>query len=150
MLVHRKANLLRDIGGAVSDGIDCSDKFGWIAALGQIAVCACGKSCPDGTWLNVGGEDKNAQLRPLGSQVSDELKPADARHAEIENQKIGGAFVQHPVNGFTVRRFSNDRKLVHSRQKLFQAFPNDGVIVSGRSSMIQRENSTPQYIGLSW
>ncbi len=37
-------------------------------------------------------------------------------------EKIGGAFVQQPVNGLTVRRFSTDRKLVHGRQKLFQAF----------------------------
>jgi hypothetical protein len=134
MLIHRKANLLRDIGAAFSDGVDCSDEFGWIAALGQIAIRACGKSGPDGTGLNIGGEDKNSQLRPLGSQVSYELKPADTRHAEIEYEKIGGTFVQQPVNGFTVRRFSTDRKLVHGRQKLFQALPNDGVIVSNDRS----------------
>jgi hypothetical protein len=34
------------------------------------------------------------------------------------------------VNGFTVRCFSTDCKLVHGRQKLLQTFPNDGVIVS--------------------
>jgi hypothetical protein len=66
----------------------------------------------------------------LGSQVSDEPKPADARHAEIEYEKIGGALVQQPVNGLTVRRFSTDCKLVHGRQKLLQALPNEGVIVS--------------------
>jgi hypothetical protein len=130
MLVHRKANLLRHIGIAFSDGIDCSDEFGWIAALGQITIRACGKSCPNGTWLNIGGDDKNAQLRPFGSQVGYELKPADTRHAEIEYEKIGGTFVQQPVNGFTVRRFSTDCKLVHGRQKLFETFPNEGMIVS--------------------
>src|SRR4051812_15845237 len=79
VLVHRKANLLRRIGLAFSDGIDCGDEFGWIAALGQIAVCACGKSGPDRTWLYIGREDKNPQLRPFGSQVGYELKPADTR-----------------------------------------------------------------------
>src|SRR5438132_6380833 len=106
MLVHRKANLLRRIDLAFSDGIDCDDEFGWIAALGQIGVCACGKSGPDRTWLNIGGEDKNPQLRPFGSQVGYELKPADTRHAEIEYEKIDGTFVQQPVNGCTVSGFS--------------------------------------------
>jgi hypothetical protein len=130
MLLHRKANLLRHIEVAFSDGIDCSDEFGWIAALGQIATRACGKSCSNGTRFDIGGEDKNLQLRPCRSQISYELKSAHTRHAEIEYEKIGGAFVQQPVNGFTVRRFSTDRKPVHGRQKLFQTFPNDGVIVS--------------------
>jgi hypothetical protein len=102
MRVHRKANLLRHIVVAFSDGIDGSDEFGWIAALGQIAIRACRKSGSNGTWLDVGGEDKNAQLRPFGSQLGYELKPAHARHAEIEDEKIGGTFVQQPVNGFTV------------------------------------------------
>jgi hypothetical protein len=129
MLVHRKANLLRHIGIASFDGIDGSDEFGWIAALGQIAIRARGKSGPHGTRLNIGGEDKNAQRRPFGFQVGDELKPAHAGHAEIEDEKIGGAFVQEPVNGFTVRGLSTDCKLVYGRQKLFQTFPNHGVIV---------------------
>src|SRR5947208_2421486 len=130
MLLHRKANLLRHIEIALSDGVDCSDEFGWIAALGQIAVRACGKSRPNGTWLNIGGEDKDSQVRPFGFQVRYELKSTHTRHAEIEYEKIGGALVQHPVNSFAIRGFSTDRKLVHGRQKLFQTFPNDGVIVS--------------------
>jgi len=44
-------------------------------ALGQIAIAPAGKSCPNRTWLDIGGEDKNSQLRPFGSQVGDELKP---------------------------------------------------------------------------
>ncbi|MET3909671.1 hypothetical protein ABID59_004028 [Bradyrhizobium sp. S3.3.6] len=58
-----------------------------------------------------------------------ELKSAHTRHAEIEDEKIGGVFVQQLMNRFSVRRFTTDSKLVHGRQKLFQAFPHDGVIV---------------------
>jgi hypothetical protein len=129
MLVNGKANLLRHIGVALSDGIDCGDELGGIAALGQITIRAGGKSGPNGTWLNIGGEDKNPQLRPFGSQIGYELKAAHTGHAEIEDEKIGGAFVQQPVNGFTVRRFSADCEFVHGRQKLLQTFPRDGVIV---------------------
>jgi hypothetical protein len=45
------------------------------------------------------------------------------------------------VNGFTVRRFSTDRKPVHGRQKLFQALPNEGVIVSNDRSHESRHVS---------
>jgi len=63
-----QSELLRHIGVPFLDGIDCSDEFGWIAALWSNSHSRLRKKLPNRTWLDIGGEDKNSQAAAIRSQ----------------------------------------------------------------------------------